>query len=224
METPKKMAGKKLAEEWQLLSGSKAKVSRPKKTNSVDAQVRKSLADNFKNMSAAEIDGTVREGLTLRQRLMRDKQQQQEQPGSVAFGKCYYQSLRDLYADGNKVEALLCPDPSLAGRQELVEAATAALKHPPNRSLLVQFLKVTTTLNQAEFVGVLRWMMSLHPSASNDQLKSGLAVLETVSRLSLHEKFPHEASLAKSKWDEILLEAGQQLTIAVAASGLPKPL
>ena len=209
METPKKAAGKKLAEEWQLASGSKVKVSRPKRTHSAEAQVRKSLADNFKYMSAAEIDGTVRQGMTLRQRLMRDKQQPLDSPGSVAFGKCYYQALRDLYADGNKVEVLLRPDPSLEVRQELVEAATAALKHLPNRSMLVQFLKVTTALNQAEFVGVLRWMMSLHPSASSDQLKSGLTVLETVARLKLHEKFPHEASLVKSKWDEILLEASQ---------------
>ena len=99
METPKKAAGKKLAEEWQLASGSKVKVSRPKRTHSAEAQVRKSLADNFKYMSAAEIDGTVRQGMTLRQRLMRDKQQQLDSPGSVAFGKCYYQALRDLYAD-----------------------------------------------------------------------------------------------------------------------------
>ena len=206
METPKK-AGKKLTADWELASGSKPKGLRPKKVQSVDSQVRKSLADNFKNMSAADIDATVRQGMTLRQRLTHDKLQQQNNPGSLVFGKFYYQSLRDLYSSSNNTEALLKPDPSLEIRSELIDAAASALRHPPNRSFMVQILKSTPALNQAEYVGVLRWMMSLHPASSSDQLKSGLAVLEATARLKLHEKFEREASLVRAKWDEILLEA-----------------
>lgn len=72
METPIK-AGLKLDAVWREKSASKTKATRPKKGASVDEQVRKSLVDNFKSLSSSEIHCAVREGMTLRERLRRDK-------------------------------------------------------------------------------------------------------------------------------------------------------
>ena len=203
--TPKK--GKSLLEAgWAEVSGTKP--CRAKKGVDVEAQVRRSLLDNFRSFTAKETDGTLVEGLTLRQRLRKDKETKlQKGSADVPFGRRYYEALRDMYAGKDRVEKLLAPQEGLKVRENLVEAATAALKHPPNRSLMVAFLSSTQTLNQAEVCGVFRWLLKLNPSASAEQLECCKAVLRAVARLKLQAALPHECGLVRSKFDEVLLQA-----------------
>ena len=181
--------------------------SLPRKDPNLASQVRKSLTDNFKALSPEEIDCTLRDGLTLRQRLQKDKEFNLQKAGSIHFGKHYYEELRQLYSDRTRPEKQLKPKPGLEIQEELMEAATAAMKHPPNRALLVHLLKSLPEVNQAEVVGIFRWLLQLHPAASMNQMESCKAVLDFVVRLDLKSAFPEEVNCMRPKFDEILLQA-----------------
>ena len=205
LQTPEKPGKSALDSSWHELSGKKP--PRNKRQPSVDEQVRKSLKDNFKSLGPKETDGTVRDGLTLRQRLRVDKERAQKDPKSVQFGRKYYDALRQLYADSERAEMCLKPDDTLAARPELLSAATAAMKHPPNRSLMLAFLQTAQELNRTEVVGIFRWFLKLHPASSSDQLEACKNVLEMVARLKLESKFETECKLVRDKFDEVLLQA-----------------
>ena len=197
----------KMDDAWDRATSGKKTLQRKKPSPDIATQVRKALTDNFRGMSSEELDGVLRDGLTLRQRLQQDKRQNAETPGSVQFGKLYYSELRALYSGSDKIEQKLVADKSLVVRPELLDVAARALRHPPQRATFVQLLARVSDLNQAETVGIPRWCLQLNPALSAEQLNSAKAVMQCVARLGLAAKFPTELNLMREKFDEILLQA-----------------
>ena len=97
-----KMLDDVLAEEIQnktLLDSAEAKVgtkscARKLKRQSTEKVVDKSLKDNFRGWSSIDIDGTVVEGLSLRETILRDKRKSKGQ-SDVPMGQTYYANLRN---------------------------------------------------------------------------------------------------------------------------------
>ena len=65
------------------------KMRTPPAERSLHNAVAKKLRDNFKSWPAAAIDGTVRDGLTLRQTLTVDVQNHSADPAALPMGSSY---------------------------------------------------------------------------------------------------------------------------------------
>ena len=103
--------------------------SRKSRARSLDSIVSKMLADNFKGFRPTQTDGVVREGLTLRERLMRDKQ-----AGNMTMGKIYYAARRAEYEDDESPATKLQANHPLQAiddkhRRQLRRSAARASRH-----------------------------------------------------------------------------------------------
>ena len=75
-----------------------AVVTRPMakaKASSAELAVSKAIRDNFSELTAAELDLVLVEGLSLRDTLLRDKRLQRG--GQLTMGKFYYESIRKKF-------------------------------------------------------------------------------------------------------------------------------
>ena len=85
-------------------SGTPSKKSR---THSLDSIVAKCLIDNFKGASTEVTDIRLHEGLTLRQRLLQDKNKVMKKASDApTMGSVYYRELKGFYMNINTHEAL----------------------------------------------------------------------------------------------------------------------
>ena len=73
------------------------KVRTPPADRSLHNAVAKKLRDNFKSWPAVAIDGTLRDGLTLRQTLTADVQNHSADPAALPMGSSYYANLREKF-------------------------------------------------------------------------------------------------------------------------------
>ena len=177
---------------------------------SIHDQVRKAISYHFKapNWRHHDIYCSERNGLTLYQRLTKDFTAIAKKEEKITRGKRYYENLEQLYAPASTPAKQMTPDKSLAFSDALREALVNAEMHPPNRSLLQEWLFQTENINQRECVGVFRWTEKLVPSQGSQQLHLGLQVMEMSARLQLATQFPDLVKSMHAKFAEILTQAG----------------
>ena len=178
--------------------------------SNVEAQVAKSIKDNFKGFGPAEVDGTAISGITLRDQIRMDKQANAVVPGSITMGRKYYADLRLMYAGGENPDKLLndcVVDPNATITPSLFQAMIKAKNHPINRQPMIEYMSISAEPKREELIGIYRLCQSLHPTVSTDQ---HLFVMETAgfaARLKLMEKFPKETLIMVPKLTEAMLKA-----------------
>ena len=143
-------------------------VRRALKRQTSEAQAHKAIKDNFKGWSDLELNAVVYEDLNLFQRLRRDKRAKMDDP-SIPMGATYYRWLREKYSPENAHNNLLqVPSQDLPISEQLVTALADATKQSPSRELLAAWLLLDDEVNAREVVGILRFLLSLHPWLSSD--------------------------------------------------------
>lgn len=104
------MNGKEGSLVAQQLAKSTNKRRQPRSARTTEAIVAKVIYDNFRSLTAAQVDTITIDKLTLRQRLIEDRETESKRPGTFSFGANYYKSLRTMYAgDADPVKLLTAP-------------------------------------------------------------------------------------------------------------------
>ena len=181
-----------------------------KAESNVEAQVAKSIKDNFKGFGPAEVDGTAIAGITLRDQIRMDKIANVTKPGSVIMGRKYYSDLRVMYAGGDNPDKLLTDcvvDPKATITPSLFQAMVKAKNHPINRQPMLEYMSISTEPKREELIGIYRLCQSLHPSVSTDQYVFVMETARFAARLKLVEKFPKETGIMVPKFTEAMLKA-----------------
>lgn len=185
----------------------KVKAARVYRQQSVERAVQKCIVDNFKGFSDAEIDGIQHDGLTLRQRLLRDKTEKDASGKQLATtGARYYKEMRNLYSSSaNPIKQLIVTDDSTP-RSEVFNAMLAAKRPPINRAPLINYLTTAEAPNMSEVIGIFRWALELNPLGSACQLRGVMEVMRWVTRCQLEEKYATQLAHLKTKFNEALVQ------------------
>lgn len=173
---------------------------------SLDAVVDRAIADQFAGWSVVATDVKLVDGLTLRQRILRDKEAAAS--SKQRLGANYWKELRCLYAlDDQAMRKLGVANPSDLVSPALVSAleqATATNTNQRNKTPLLHYLASAPDCNQKELVGLLRSIMELKPSAVGSSAAIITAVLKFICRLGLDRKYPSEVEFVRTHMDEAL--------------------
>lgn len=162
------------------------KAKRSCRAKTIDDMVSKAIADNFKGWGQLNTDGRTVDGLTLRQRLVKDKEGAKHKSKSVTVGAHYYRALKEKYAPmDSPAQLLYVKNQSDDVSAVLQKAVTAYKRSNSSKSLLAEFMHTASTINQKEFVGLSRCILSLRPSASMAQLQLFLDYMRFLVTLNL---------------------------------------
>eukprot|EP00971_Amphidinium_carterae_P347985 6490257-Amphidinium_carterae.1 len=206
VQTPQTKTSKKIE------TGTKAKKSSlaPRtvdKRDSLSEAVRKALHDNFKGWSREAVTTIKVNDMSITERLMADKKRWIA-TGSPTMGKFYYRELKAEYGGNpDKASGAFTIDQKEAVSPKLHAAMVKAKQHPADRTALLAFVECVTSLTHREFVGILRVMEDLQPSASVIQRQLALEMARMIARLDLKSRWPAEVSAMGPKIEEILVEA-----------------
>lgn len=197
---PAKKPDSLLEAQDQAESQGNPNMSRGRK-RSIDEVVCKALRDNFRNWSEVQTDLTMREGRSLRQRLIDDKTRVEKDP-TFKMGKYYYEQLRQLYGgDETPEKQLVVSDPSLPCDQTLVNACMSLNSHRKNLAPLSQFLSTATSINQRSLVGLFRSILKVQPTLSTQNMALVIDTMKFCKRLKVHEQFPFEFNVMRTHFD-----------------------
>lgn len=147
-------------------------------------------------------------GKTLRE-TVKDRLYAKREDKSVTMGASFYAGLRTQFSGADSAtKQLQVLDPSEPVSDALMEAIRAARATPCSRSIIISYLMTHDKPPcQKELVGVYRWMLTLRPSASAEQLRCVLECLKWIARFSLNVKFADEWRLVLPSFDSALLVA-----------------
>ena len=190
---------------WQA-KGSSARVNHVRGERDVQEAVRKALTKSCSWATAAEIDGTVYQGLTLRQRLYRDKWACLVEKKKVSFGKAYYLQLKEWYGAKTNVEETLELEGDQVVNPDCFRALAQLLKHPPNRSVMDAFASTCQSLSKNDTIVMVRALLHLQPTASVEQLHTCAEIIRGVARVGAWGSYPDLQALATKKIDEVLTQ------------------
>lgn len=162
------------------------KAKRSCRAKTIDDMVTKAIADNFKGWGQLDTDGRTVDGLTLRQRLVKDKEGAKHKSKSVTFGAHYCRALKEKYAPiDSPAQLLYVKNQSDDVSAVLQKAVTAYKRSDSSKSLLAEYMHTATSINQKELVGLSRCILGLRPSASMAQLQLFLDYMRCLVRLNL---------------------------------------
>lgn len=186
-----------------------ALAARGGRRRTLDEVINKCLVDNFRTATKYQVEMLVVDGLTLRQRLERDKATAaRNKTGGQGFGASYYRNLRQMYASETAPETqLVVKRPGDVVTEELTAALKAFRRQPSDRAPLIEWLASRAPASQREAVGVLRVLATLVPHRSCWQLQLGMAMLRWMSRNNIPQHYPEEAAVVRKCMDDILCTA-----------------
>ena len=123
--------------------------------------------------------------------------------------------MKRVYAAQDRIHKQLNTPEGAKVTDSFFKALSAAVRHPPNRSLMVQFAAASTTLNAADSIGIMKWILTLNPVASRDQMGACPEVMKCLVRCNVAVDLPHEMAAMREKFDEFLVQALMQIAIQV---------
>jgi len=180
----------------------KAKASRKL---TLEAITQKAIRDNFKGWPSLQTHGTVVDDETLFTTIYNDKLRNEANPGSVVMGSQYYRDLKQKFSGENSAyNSLKVTNPKEVVAPDLM-AAMVSLKHQnANKVPLTDWMSQSDGCNQKEFIGILRSMCLLRPSASPAQLQLVLDCMRFITKNKLDSKYPDECKTMHPTWDSAL--------------------
>ena len=197
-----------------LVSGLEGLEPQPKRRKSAppttaEARVERIIKETFGSMTRQQTDARTVHGLTLRARLFAALSTMEEKGGQRISSSTYGQ-LREMYADEGSMATRLtvtnkAVEASPALRQALATSRTTNMTKR-SREPLYSFFSTTETLNQMEYVGILRSVCDLNPVTSPSARAHLLEVLKFTVNTDLDKKFPAETEIVKDLWDETLAQ------------------
>jgi hypothetical protein len=169
----------------------KSKTKRPTSRRDLVGQVDKLVKDNFKSWGARQVDCILREGLTLRQTLHRDKADHNK--GEIKMGKNYYAAIRKLFEDIEAPCKKLKVQHNTDYENEKLKAALYELTHHRcNMKPFLSFLEEDVVDNQRTVVAVLKASLDIKPESGPKQTNLIVEVMRWCIRNSVHTNFVAE--------------------------------
>jgi hypothetical protein len=181
-----------------------------KKEKALNAVVQKCIRDNFAMFGEQEIHHVKIDGLSLHERLMRDKRWAQEKAVEAPkFGKVYFTNLRKMYeCHGPDESALDIKDESLPISPQLFAAVDASRAAVPNRDKLIQFCQMAAKPpNQSEVVGLFLHGLELKPWLGGSHVAALLEIARYIRKFTLDELFKEEWRAFSQQVDKTLVQA-----------------
>eukprot|EP00971_Amphidinium_carterae_P309735 6155185-Amphidinium_carterae.3 len=177
-------------------------------TDSVSGAIKKCVYDNFlrKGWSQDSVTGLVINGLSIYDRLTRDKKQWLA-TGEPVMGKTYFRNIKKMYK-GNPDDATvpLLVDLSLPLNPRLHSAVVKMKKNAPDRAPFANYLDCCEDLNKRELVGVIRCFASMEPAAGQAQRRACLAVMKAITRLGLEGRWPDVVESVQEKMEQTMVQ------------------
>ena len=176
------------------------------KRRDTEEKVDRVLTSHFADFTAVDTDGTTRNGLTLRERLLQECRHRASDNGRISTATI--KQLRTEYMrNEDPMLALEIKDKNEKFNTDLMKALAASeVSNPAKRTKtpLYSYLDTCASLNQKETVVILRTIVGLSPSSSVALRKHILEILQCFVRLRIHEKFPQEVLFCKGVFDDTL--------------------
>ena len=173
-----------------------------KRVRSFDAKICKIIKDSFPGWASSQIDVMQCEGLTLRQRITKDKAESAKPGSTLKMGKLYYCGLRDLYDDGvGPVVDLVVTRAADEEDPELRKSLIALLKSSGQCSLLVEWMQTVRMVNQKNVCALYRQRLKTYPGQNMGVAGLLLESMKMAVRLDFPTKFKKEIGTMVSHWD-----------------------
>ena len=171
-----------------------------------EVQADNAIRDNFGGWDPKDIYGKLIDGKTLYQVILEGKVANKNKKKTVVMGMLFYDKLRRKYADMHSIAQLLkSDDPNAKIRPKLFSAMGKAMfQKPPRRGDMISYVETMEEVTQPELCGILRWIHSLRPTLSTEQLNGGLIGMQAISRLKLREKHAEMIEIMKPVFADIL--------------------
>ena len=180
------------------------KEPRVRQDKPMEMRVKQILRGSFRGSPASLTDGVLYEGLTLRQRLTRDKELWLQDRKAHPMGGPYYAELRKKYGGREAVEALLQARLGQEISQRLWDAMVAAQnKQKPVRSRLLHYMSTVQAVSQGEFIGLLKYMLGLNAKLP-EHMHACKELLGMIARLSLRMLYEEEFFIASPRVHDIM--------------------
>ena len=174
-----------------------------------DEQLERSIQQHFAHLPIIITVETTRvEGLLVRDRIAKDKEQMKGQGGNSRLGAAYWRKLAQLYSAGVEgVQTIKIKSPNLPVQDALVHGLEAACKtNPATRTMepLIVFLQHTQPLNEKELVGMFK---ALDSCKSMGKANSDLVMVEVMKylvRAKQTELFAEQIATMKASFGDAL--------------------
>ena len=184
-----------------------AKKAKSKAESVDDRLISKMLRDNFKGWSADLCELTIRDGVSLRQRLAKDKSLQVKGLRRETMGKLYYAELRSLYGSSLSPDHLLVIDNEDEPEDHRLSSAMEGLfTRKKNYEGMHAFLGSADVLGQKNLVAPFKGCLMLNPASSHEHNALALCLLEYCKRHKLKATYPQETGVMKNYFESALVK------------------
>ena len=181
---PETLIGKIEAHESSQASALK----KTKPRRDLEAMVEKLLKDNFKGWTSRQIDCVMKDGLSLRQTLVRDTEE--HLAGNIKMGKNYYNALKLRFVDVETPASRLKVANAADFENPKLKAALVELTgHRGNMKPMLAFLEEDEVDNQKSVVAVLRASLDIKPESGPKQTNVIIEVMRWIKRNKVDEKY-----------------------------------
>ena len=212
------------AAEQEVAKKSKNSAPRLRKRDTED-QVDRSLKTHFFGWTSLEVDGHQVDGHTLRQQLLADKRA--VKAGIMArLGSSYWKDMQAKFAGPDRPTKTL----TIANKNEMcdtalmfaLEMATHNNTTMKSRAPMIQYFASSDSVNQKEYVGILRHMLEVRPGTSTAATAFYIDFMKFCIRHQLNTKYPNETNQVKDLMDQAIgsLTSKQPCTQPFATMGL----
>lgn len=172
-----------------------------------ERMISKIIRDNFKGWSTEACELTIRDGMSLRQRLSKDKALQVKGLRSSPMGKLYYTELRALYSSSQSAEQLLeITNPNEPEDGRLMAALEGLFARRKNYEAIESFLACAEMLGQKSTVALFKGCLMFNPASSREHNNLAMSVLEYCKRHDLKAKYPTETGAMRGYFESALVK------------------
>ena len=151
-------------------------------------QTTRAVFDNLRDEPRDLVDVVEIGGLTMRQAILRDKERNAEQAGSVRFGKLYYKNLKKQYRQAMRPAS--CLPQGLQPEPVLFQAMVSLMSSPSDRQPLRDYVAGAVRMGQAEIVCLIKALGQLSPTTSREQLNTMVSVARCLMRVGAQDRYP----------------------------------
>jgi len=164
---------------------------------------QKIVYDNFKDLKDSQVYMMEKEGISLYNRLIRDKVKCDK--GDITMGKHYYATLRSLYNDGDDPMGTLTNiDKSEAKDETLCDALADLGKHCSEPAALLAWLQKEELPNRRCSAALMKMVLLLDPYIGPTRCEVLMSILAWAHAVEFPKHMPDLWGLVKSKFDQCL--------------------
>jgi hypothetical protein len=173
------------------------------RSRSLEEAVAKCLRDNFPTWTAQETDLTLRQGVSLRQHILKDKMTNQSKTTNIKFGKTYFDLLKEQWSSPDLAwNKIVVVDPLEPEDPALNTALVGIVSHRKDYAPLLEYLMHAVRPNQKVLCCIYKTCLKyIKPMSSQEQCTIVLELMRFVARLDLKDAFPREFDIMKKIFD-----------------------